>query len=349
MGRELARAGVRPKLDAARHDTLVTHQRALLVPAGIAALSIGAHALLPGVYWFWQALVSSALRGALWGTVGLSVLTGSGVASDYLTVVHAEAHRSPSPATGAGEASAEAEPTARAWAAKVEALVSGHEERALKPEPTAEQAEGPPRPPSVVTDPGLSWLLSKDFRQGWRAARTYAERARAAAAPAGEAAAPGRTPNYRAENAPRLVGRAVGFGFLGIAALDAATIAFVLVAPIHWYVGFAMAKSAVLGSAFVAMSLRAGRARREYEAAATILASEDLAIKDLPNGEQRSREEGLSEQDQAELRAWAQTRVAPRPERATLLEKLGAWYAKLVTKNDADAAQLRELMKLSSP
>lgn len=353
LGRELRHAGVRPTLDDARHQALLKQQVLCLLPAAASALSIATHTLLPGVYWFWQTLLTKAVGAAGLGVVGLSALAGTGMASDYLTVREAEKRDGRSAIAAAAQTSAEFQPV-RVWAAKVQALLAAGGAKAPAthaPADQSAQAEGQTHGPHEEANPGLGWLLSREFREGRRAARTFAELARAAAPadhgrPArseegaadadslGEAAPRAQQGDYREQNGIRLVGRAVGFGFLGLAALDVATIAFVLVAPIHWYVGFAIAKSAVFGSAFVAMSRSAGRARRELEAAATISAGAKAL----------SQRTDLTAEDQAALSAWATARLAPMAEGDTLLKRLWARYTTLVTKNEADAEQLRALV-----
>lgn len=195
--------------------------------------------------------------------------------------------------------------------------------------------------------PSLTWLLSSDFRSGRRAARELAAQA------PGDLPAEKASP-WREANAARLVGRGVGYGLFGLAALDVATIAFVLVAPIHWYVGFAITKSAALGGGFLAAAASAGRARREIEAAATLEAvwgnSGSSGSADGSDGSAETAAgdasaasktwTALPDADKEALRNWAETRLNPPAEGSTLLEKVSRRYAQLVTKTEQDADQL---------
>ncbi|MBK6846383.1 MAG: hypothetical protein IPG96_02110 [Proteobacteria bacterium] len=296
----------------------------LAAPATASALSIASHALLPGVYWFWQAIWTSALRAGLWGALGASALAGGGMVTDWLRVKSLTGLETTSSGNGSPAGQPDRRTEAFAWVAKLEALVA----RLGKAQGSSSRKDGQ----TSGEAPKLTWLLSKDFRAGRRAARELA--AQVPPELQGDAKA-----EWHANNGARLGGRAIGYGLFGLAGLDLATIAFVLVAPIHWYVGFAITKSAVIGGALLAMATSAGRAQREIEAAATLEAAWQSGDGSPPAWEQ------LEESEKAALKAWAKTRLKPPAEGSTLLEKLSGRYAKLVTKTPEDAAQLQGLMR----
>jgi len=92
-------------------------------PAAGAALGIASHALLPGVYWHWQAIWTSALRGVLWATLGASALAGGSLVTDLARVGMLAKRRSGEAEGSEGDSAARSrEAAALAWGKKISAL-----------------------------------------------------------------------------------------------------------------------------------------------------------------------------------------------------------------------------------